>query len=112
MAANWVKFSRLEDCAGASCGEESWLRNRLYFRRRGAHSECASPTIRIALSARGERWRVASRSGCSLDRVRSFAEEGVMWDVLASSRGSYTRIRELIHEKGRLNYKDVRKYTR
>ena len=42
--------------------EGSWERKRLYFRRRGAHSECASPIMRIASSGRGEIWRVASTS--------------------------------------------------
>ena len=42
--------------------EGSWERKRLYFRRRGAHSECASPIMRSASRGRGEIWRVASVS--------------------------------------------------
>jgi hypothetical protein len=39
-----------------------WERKRLYFRRKGAHSEWASPIIRIASRGRVEILRAASVS--------------------------------------------------
>ena len=49
--------------------EGSWERKRLYFRRKGAHSEWASPIMRIALRGSGEMWRVVSVSrGDVVDR--------------------------------------------
>ena len=60
-----------EDMDGVSVAAEgSWERKRLYFRRKGAHSEWASPIMRIALMGSGEMWRVASvsRGGAVADR--------------------------------------------
>ena len=60
-----------EDMGGVwVAAEGSWERKRLYFRLKGAHSEWASPIIRIASKGSGEMWRVASvsRGGDMVDR--------------------------------------------
>ena len=49
-----------------------WERKRLYFRRRGAHSEWASPMIRIMSRESGEMLRVAWVSS-SADMVETEA---------------------------------------
>ena len=52
-----------EEMGGVAVADEgSWERKRLYFRRRGAHSECASPTMRMASRGRAEICRAASVS--------------------------------------------------
>jgi hypothetical protein len=53
-----------------------WERKRLYFRRRGAHSEWASPIMRMTSRESGEILRVASVSG-GADKVEREAEAEV-----------------------------------
>lgn len=77
---------------------------RLYFRRNGAHCCCASPITRISSNPKGEMRAFDVPVAWTSD------PEDAVWTavedekaLLATSRGSYTRMRELIQEKGRWN---------
>lgn len=66
----------MESGGGRSVASEGlWERKRLYFRRSGAHSECASPTMRIASRGRWEIWRAASLVASMVDVEREVEGE-------------------------------------
>ena len=65
MRANWVKAVWWVGLPR----EGLWERKRLYFRRRGAHLEWASPIMRMASRGRGEMWRDAAAGSVSSDRA-------------------------------------------
>ena len=96
-------------CGASGSGGASRWRKRLYLRRRGAHCWWASPMMRMS-----ERGSEETCGAISEGEVEGGPAVWVWREVVAeredglTSRGSLTRMREEIQEKGRWNWRLVR----